>query len=104
VDIFISGLKELINLDNWITRIEFAPNWMESQGFNPERELKYLCSIFDVFESPSRCLWNATFESIFNKPINANYSKDFCEYVRSLNHNNLGWVDLFIFPKSFLEC
>jgi len=81
-------------------RCEFAPNWMVSQGFNPHHELEWLSCHFQVFEAPLRTQWNSRFEEIFTRPLEAAYSEGFIDYVKSLNPNNLGWVDLYIMPKA----
>ena len=85
-----SGFKELSRCQCWMLRCEFAPNWMESQGFNPDHELECLCCHFQVFEAPLRTPWNSRFEGIFTRPLEAAHSKGFVDYVKTLNHNNRG--------------
>ena len=100
VNVIKSGFKELSRRQHWMLRCEFAPNWIESQGFTSHHELEWLCCHFQVFEAPLRTLWNSRFEEIFARPVEAAYSKGFVDYVKSLNHNNLGWIDLYIMPKA----
>ena len=100
ISVIKSGFEELSCRHNWMLRCEFAPNWMESQGFNPVHALEWLCCYFQVFEAPLRTPWHSRFEEIFTRPLEAAHSKGFVDYVKSLNHNNLGWLDLYVMPKA----
>lgn len=100
ISVIKSGFEELSRRHHWMLRCEFAPNWMESQGFIPDHELAWLCCHFKVFEAPLRTQWNSRFEEIFTRPLEAAHSKGFVDYVKTLNHNNLGWADLYIMPKA----
>lgn len=96
-----SGFGWLSQHTDWMMRCEFAPFWMESQGFSDVDELEWLCCSFRVCEAPLRMPWNGRLEEVFNRPLEASHARAFVDYVKSLNHNNLGWVDLYVFPREF---
>ena len=98
VSVIRSGYRELSRLKNWMLRCEFAPHWMESQGFSPVNELEWLCASFQVFEAPLRTPWNSRLEEALKRPIEASQASCFVEYVKSLNHQCMGWVDLYLGP------
>jgi FkbM family methyltransferase len=100
VSVIKSGFKELSRHQQWMLRCEFAPHWMESQGFSPLSELRWLCMNFHVYEAPLRTAWNSEFDEVFKRPIEASQASCFVEYVKSLNHQSLGWVDLYLTPAS----
>ena len=52
-------------------RCEFAPYWMENQGFSPVIELEWLFVNFQVFEAPLRTLWNTKLNEALKRPIEA---------------------------------
>jgi len=99
MDVIKSGFNRLRNLRNWMLRCEYGPYWIENQGFNPIQNLEWLCGAFRVFESPLRTSWKQSFEDVFHNPLVEEDAAPFCEYVRKLNHNGMGWLDLFLLPK-----
>jgi FkbM family methyltransferase len=99
VSVIRSGYRELCRRRDWMLRCEFAPHWMESQGFSPVSELEWLCVNFQVFEAPLRTPWNLRLEEIFNRPIEASQASSFVDYCKSLNHRCMGWVDLYLIPS-----
>lgn len=60
ISVIKSGFEELSKRKYWLLHFEFAPNWMESQGFTPDHELEWLCCHFQVFEAPVRTPWNSS--------------------------------------------
>ncbi|UPM49176.1 FkbM family methyltransferase [Synechococcus sp. A10-1-5-1] len=98
INVIRSGYRELTSRKKWMLRCEFAPDWIKSQGFDTVMELEWLCSSFRVFEAPLRTTWNARLNEVLNKTIEASQAYSFTEYVRSLNHNGKGWVDLYVLP------
>jgi FkbM family methyltransferase len=96
VSVIRSGFRELSRRSNWMVRCEFAPHWMESQGFSPVSELEWLCVNFRVFEAPLRTPWNSRLKEVFKRPIEACQATCFVDYVKSLNHQCMGWVDLYL--------
>ena len=96
IDVIASGWNQLLSRPNWMLRFEFAPHWMESQGFEPVKQLQKLCQSFQVFEAPLRTFYRAQFEDIFQHPIRESDATEFTAYVRSLNHGGMGWVDLYV--------
>jgi FkbM family methyltransferase len=98
LDVLESGWKQLNSRFDWMMRFEFGPYWIENQGFNSHENFEKICRSFHVFEAPLRTPWIATFGDIFSHPIKAHDSTKFLEYVRKLNHNGMGWVDLYLLP------
>ena len=98
VSVIRSGCRELSRRKEWMMRCDFAPHWMESQGFSPVSELEWLCVNFEVFEAPLRTSWNWRLEEALKRPIEASQASCFVEYVKTLNHRFMGWVDLYLVP------
>lgn len=96
VSVIRSGYRELSQRKAWMLRCEFAPHWMESQGFSPVSELEWLCVNFKVFEAPLRTSWNSRLEEALKRSIEASQAGCFVDYVKSLNHQGMGWVDLYL--------
>lgn len=99
VSVIRSGHRELSLRKAWMLRCEFAPHWMESQGFSPVSELEWLCVNFQVFEAPLRTSWNSRMEEALKRPIEASQASCFVDYVKTLNHRSMGWVDLYLVPR-----
>ncbi len=99
LDVLASGREQLAGRDNWMMRFEFAPMWIENQGFVPAERLADLCGSFDLFEGPLRTPWNAGFGDLFSRPLRAEEAEAFVAYVRELNHKGTGWLDLYILPR-----
>ena len=98
MDVIDSGWDALLSRQNWMMRFEFAPHWIENQGFHVEKHLEKVCSAFQVFEAPLRTPYHSTFEDVFGRPIAKEDAVAFSKYVRTLNHAGMGWVDLYITP------
>lgn len=103
MDVLDSGWDALLSRRNWMMRFEFAPHWIENQGFDVEKHLEKVCSAFQVFEAPLRTPYHSTFEDVYHRPIAKEDAFKFSKYVRTLNHSGMGWVDLYITPiKKYL--
>jgi len=100
IDVIKSGIQRLRNRRNWMLRCEYGPYWIESQGFNSAESLAWLCSYFQVFEAPLRTSCKQSFKDIFQHPLIEEDAVSFCDYVRSLNHKGMGWLDLYLLPKN----
>jgi hypothetical protein len=100
VSVIKSGYRELSRRKTWMLRCKFAPHWMESQGFSPVSELEWLCVNFQVFEAPLRSTWISRSDTIFKRPIEACQANSFVDYAKSLNHQEKGWVDLYLVPRN----
>ena len=98
MDVLDSGWDALLSRRNWMMRFEFAPHWIENQGFDVEKHLEKVCRAFQVFEAPLRTPYHSTFEDVFGRPIAKEDAVAFSKYVRTLNHAGMGWVDLYIAP------
>jgi FkbM family methyltransferase len=85
---------------DWVIKMEFAPNWLVSQGTQPQDLLGHLVEHYEVAEFPGRMLFNTpSINSLFAQPIRADQAESFLAYVKSLNVRELGWVDLLVRPK-----
>ena len=91
----------LENHDRWFIKAEFGPDWLRSQGTNPEEFLEWLIGKFNVYESAGRIAWSSCeLRKSLGMPLDSGCEKDFTNYVANLANNNLGWIDLYIMPKS----
>ena len=98
--VFTGGERFLSGHSKWFVKAEFAPMWLESQGTLPESLLRYLLERYCVFEFPGRLAWNtADLRHALGRPLTLGDESAFVKYVRRLNRDNTGWVDLFIMPK-----
>jgi hypothetical protein len=94
------GLQEfLAQSTNWMLKMEFAPNWLTSQGTDPAALLNHLIDRYEVAEYPERIPYGTdSLNSLFAFPLEQASVDDFVAYVRSLNRDSLGWVDLIVRP------
>jgi FkbM family methyltransferase len=97
----LKGLESfLMNHSDWILKMEFAPNWMISQGTDPLEVLAYLSDRYEYCEYLERIPFGMErMEQLFRQPLKKHDSVNFLKHVKSLNHNGLGWVDLLVRPK-----
>lgn len=95
------GMKEYLKTStDWMIKMEFAPDWLISQGTDPLRLLSYICCNYQFAEFPERIQFNTTkLDDLFSKCIYNIDLDSFLKYVISLNKHQLGWVDLIIRPK-----
>ena len=83
----------------WMIKMEFAPDWLRSQGSDPKGLLKDLAGAFQVAELPGRIAYSTQrLSEFFATPLRPESSGRFVDYVVSLNRNGLGWVDLLVRP------
>jgi FkbM family methyltransferase len=84
----------------WIVKMEFAPDWMVSQGTDPLTVLEYLQQRYEFAEFPARIPYGTPdLDALFAAPLQARQHEAFLEYVISLNKRGLGWVDLIVRPR-----
>jgi FkbM family methyltransferase len=94
------AINSLNEMNNWMIKMEFAPNWLISQGTDPLVLLQDLCRDYQVAEAPARVPYkNTSLAGLFNHPIEAVDAEKFLNYVVHLNNYKLGWVDLVVRPK-----
>jgi len=98
----LAGLAPLLGRrDDWMIKMEFAPQWLESQRSDPTALLRALAARHQVVEFPERIVWGTpSLESLFACPIGADEVEAFVGYVRRLNHQGRGWVDLLVRPRT----
>lgn len=88
---------------DWFVKMEFAPDWLRSQGTDPLELLHYLADRFDLAEFPPRLPYNTrSLASLFDEPLDARELEPFLSYVISLDREGLGWVDLIVRPRAAL--
>lgn len=95
-----AGLHDwLIHNGDWLIKMEFAPQWLLSQGTDPLILLNYLGNNFEIAEYPARVPYGiSATEELFRFPIRQNDHAAFLEYVTSLDRDKKGWVDLIVRP------
>lgn len=97
----LKGSEQFLSSNiNWAIKAEFAPSWMESQGYSPAAFLEYVIERYDVFECPERFEYKT--RTLRPNERMRLLSKDipgYIEHVRNLNSKDRGWVDILIFPK-----
>lgn len=96
----LQGLESWLNRrDDWLLKMEFAPQWLESQGTDSLELLKYLHERYELAEYLERIPFGMPdTEALFAYPVKAQQLGRFLEYVISLNKNGQGWVDLIVRP------
>ena len=100
-NVFSGGEGFLSQSDRWIAKTEFAPQWMRSQGSDPQDFLRYLVDRYDVREHPARYAWTtSSLDAALSDPITADTVEPFTAYVEGLNHRRRGWVDLLVRPAA----
>lgn len=99
--VFRGGEAFLLSHNRWFIKTEFAPDWLQSQGTDPVKLLRWLMDRFDVFESAGRQRWNcATLVEATGNPLIRGCEQDFVAYVRGLALHKKGWVDLYVLPPA----
>lgn len=97
--VFSGGEAFLSTHQRWFSKIEFAPQWLESQGTDPVVFLEWLLDRFAVHESVGRVRYNCqTLDEAIGRPLAPGCELDFVTYVRDLALNDRGWVDLYVLP------
>jgi FkbM family methyltransferase len=97
------GLRHFLSgTSKWMLKMEFAPNWLTSQGTDPAELLAYLLEHYEVAEFAERIPYGTDeLSALFRFPLTDSAISSFIGHVRSLNRNGLGWVDLIVRPKSW---
>jgi len=97
----LAGMENwLLSRKDWLLKMEFAPNWLQSQQHDPLRLLQYLADRFDITEYPERLAYNTySLHALFDQQIQSSQLEHFLQHVVQLNQNSLGWVDLMVRPK-----
>ncbi len=97
----LSGMEKwLLSRKDWLLKMEFAPNWLQSQQNDPLKLLQYLADRFDITEYPERLAYNThSLHPLFEQQIQPSQLERFLQHVVQLNQNGLGWVDLLVRPK-----
>lgn len=102
--VFAGGEKYLRNSPKWLIKTEFGPHWLESQGTKSSEFLRELVSKYMVFECHDRIPWKMKRRvDFFGLPLKPGDVEGFTRYVRSLNRNDQGWVDLYVIPKKWYK-
>jgi FkbM family methyltransferase len=98
--VFRGAERLLASSDKWVIKTEFAPMWLESQRTDPSDFLKYLVDRYTVFEAPARVEFAPReLDQCLGEALEENRIEGFVEYVRNLNENQRGWVDLIVIPR-----
>jgi FkbM family methyltransferase len=98
--VFKGGAKFLASHRNWITKTEFAPKWLSSQGTNPLNFLTGLVEEYEVVELTGRTSYQSkSLNELFVHPIQTSEVQEFLDYIISLDKDGRGWCDLLIRPK-----
>ncbi len=97
----LAGLGPFLDRrDDWTIKMEFAPHWLESQGTVSLELLQSLLARFEVAEFPERITWGTpALSALFATPVRAEDAARFLAYVRNLNRDDRGWVDLLVRPR-----
>jgi FkbM family methyltransferase len=99
--VFDGAFDFLESSNQWFIKTEFAPYWLLSQGSQPRELLAKLVDKFLVVEAPARTRFcRDQPHKIFSEPIQAGEIEKFIRYVESLDRSQLGWVDLYVAPKT----
>lgn len=102
--VFEGAFEFLDNSSRWLIKTEFAPHWLTSQGNNPYDLLGKLVDKFLVAEAPARTRFcRDQLHQIFSEPLQFSEIEGFIQYAESLNKCQLGWVDLYVAPKSGVQ-
>ncbi|MFO1337527.1 MAG: FkbM family methyltransferase [Burkholderiaceae bacterium] len=87
----------------WLLKMEFAPDWLRSQGTEPMTLLDHLQTRYEFCEFPERIPFGTKgIDSLFGHVVGLCEHEAFLSHVSSLNRNGRGWVDLLVRPRSGL--
>ena len=102
--VFEGARPYLENHAAWFVKTEFAPDWLRSQGTNPEELLLDLVRRYRVAEAPARTRFQRdSLKELFARSLHEDDVAPFVKHVKALNANETGWVDLYIAPASRTE-
>ncbi len=99
----LRGCKDwLLQHQGWVIKMEFAPNWLQSQDTDPLALLTWMqdeCG-FEIAEFTERIPFGTPgIDALFAYPVKQDQREDFIAHVISLNKDRLGWVDLLVRPN-----
>ncbi len=96
----LRGLEATLNCTHdGMLKMEFAPDWLRSQGIEPESVLDHLQLRYEFVELPERISFGTpNLDALFRAPIRFQDHRVFIDHVTSLNKQGLGWVDLLVRP------
>lgn len=86
----------------WVIKMEFAPDWLRSQGTDPLELLTYLQDEhgFEISECAERVAFGTpNIDALFSYPLTRASRAAFLLHVVALNKGGLGWVDLLVRPR-----
>lgn len=97
----LRGLENVLTArDDWLLKMEFAPDWLRSQGTDPLLLLDHVMLRYEVAEFPERIAFGTpSTAALFAHPLGVADRHRFVAHVQSLNKNGLGWVDLVLRPR-----
>lgn len=97
----LQGLEAwLMGHDDWVLKMEFAPDWLRSQGTDPAALLDYLQLRYEFAEYPERIAFGTPgMSALFAHPVRYRQQASFLAHVVSLNRAGRGWVDLIVRPR-----
>ena len=88
------------NHGGWLMKMEFGPDWLESQGTQPLEFLNHLVDHFAVVECPARFRFKGDgIDRLFAEPLASEETGRFLSHVVSLDDRDMGWCDLLIRPR-----
>jgi FkbM family methyltransferase len=97
----LRGLERTLSAHNdWLLKMEFAPDWLRSQGTDPVAVLDHLQQRYEFAEFPERIPFGTPgIEALFAAPVRESDHRAFIDHVCSLSARGLGWVDLIVRPQ-----
>ncbi len=98
----LQGARPLLNGHRrWLIRMEFAPQWLISQGSDPFAFLTDIAKRYRVAELPLRHRFGADgLDDLLDRPLDPAEAPAFVRHVAALDRGDRGWVDLLLGPKS----
>ncbi len=97
----LRGLESVLtSRRDWLLKMEFAPDWLRSQGTDPLLLLDHLMLRYEVAEFPERIAFGTpSTAALFAHRLGVADQHRFLAHVQSLNKGGLGWVDLVLRPR-----
>jgi len=90
----------LTSRSDWVLKMEFAPDWLRSQGTDPLLLLDYLMLRYEMVEYPERIVFGTpSISSLFAFPLKWRKQREFLAHVEAQNKGGQGWVDLLLRPR-----
>lgn len=97
----LEGLEGwLESSEGWMLKMEFAPNWLRSQGTDPLALLRYIQERWELVEFPARLRFGTrSLEALFSEPIGSERLEDLLAHTIALDKQARGWIDLLVRPR-----